>query len=83
GSPCADAADNDQIPAGIDRDLAGRERFVNDPAAPDVGNGMGPLADMGALEFQADSNPGPIGGGRLLSSVEVDHFVALPAGDLR
>ncbi len=63
GSPCLDAGDNDRVPADAldvdgdgDRDeplpldLAGNERFLESPAAPDVGAGTPPLVDLGAYE---------------------------------
>ncbi len=53
GSPCIDAADNDELPNGIGVDLDGKPRYVDDPATPDTGNGTAPIVDMGAYEFQA------------------------------
>ena len=57
GSPCIDAADNRAFPPGILTDLAGKWRFVDDPATPDTGvpgGAGGPdIVDMGAYEFQA------------------------------
>ncbi len=52
GSPCIDAADNTAVPKGIDTDLDGNPRFVDDPATKDTGNGDPPIVDMGAYEFQ-------------------------------
>lgn len=52
GSPCIDAGDNTAVPPGVTTDLEGLPRFVDDPAAPDVGNGVAPLVDMGAHERQ-------------------------------
>jgi hypothetical protein len=52
GSPCIDAGNNTAVPSGITEDLAGRPRFVDDPAQPDTGNGTAPIVDMGALESQ-------------------------------
>ncbi len=62
-SPCLDAGDNSAVPADttdldgdgdttepIPFDFAGQPRFVDTPAAPDVGNGTAPLVDMGAYE---------------------------------
>ena len=64
-SPCIDAADNTSVPADefdldqdddtteplpFDRD--GEARFVDDPDAVDTGNGLAPLVDMGAYEYQ-------------------------------
>ena len=52
GSPCIDAADNTAVPKGIDTDLDGNPRFVDDPDTKDTGNGDPPIGDMGAYEFQ-------------------------------
>ncbi len=67
GSPCIDAADNTAVSpdtADLDNDgdtaepipfdLDGNPRFVDDPDTPDTGNpdGINPLVDMGAYEFQ-------------------------------
>ena len=51
-SPCLDAGDNTAVPQGIDTDLDGNPRFVDDPETPDSGNGVPPIVDMGAYEFQ-------------------------------
>jgi hypothetical protein len=52
GSPCIDAADNDAVPEGIDEDIDGLPRFVDDPDTKDTGRGEPPIVDMGAYEFQ-------------------------------
>jgi hypothetical protein len=65
GSPCIDAADNEAVPADtfdmdgdgdtdelIPFDLDDNPRFVDDPDTDDTGNGMPPIVDMGAYEFQ-------------------------------
>jgi hypothetical protein len=52
GSPCIDAADNTAVPKGIDTDLGGNPRFVDDPDTKDTGLGDPPIVDMGAYEFQ-------------------------------
>jgi len=62
GSPCVDAADNGAVPQGIEFDLDGNARFVDDPAAPDTGRGTPPIVDMGAYERQ-------VGGGFSLAIV--------------
>ena len=56
GSPCIDAADNTAVPAGVIVDLDGNSRFVDDPATTDTGVGSAPIVDMGAYEFQVDSD---------------------------
>ncbi len=62
GSPCIDAADNTAVPKGIDTDLDGNPRFVDDPATKDTGNGDPPIVDMGAYEFQVVICPWDLNG---------------------
>jgi parallel beta-helix repeat protein len=50
GSRCVDAGDNTAVAPGVVLDLDGAPRFVDHPAANDVGNGTLPLVDMGAYE---------------------------------
>ncbi len=57
GSPCVDAADNNAVPKGIETDLDGNPRFIEDPNTPDTGSGVCPIVDMGAYEFQ-EGTPG-------------------------
>ncbi len=54
GSPCIDAGDNTALPMSVSVDLAGNPRFKNDPNSPDVGvpDGIRPIVDIGAYEFQ-------------------------------
>jgi len=57
GSPCIDAGDNNVVPAGVETDLDGLSRFIDDPTVdPDPGYGTPPVVDMGAYEYQADCN---------------------------
>ena len=71
-SPCIDAADNTAVPKGIDTDLDGNPRFVDDLCTDDTGDGESPIVDMGAYEFQVtcpwdlDCN-GNVGAGDLLN----------------
>ncbi|MDY7109555.1 MAG: choice-of-anchor Q domain-containing protein [Planctomycetota bacterium] len=58
GSPCIDAGDNMAVPEGVDTDLDGNPRFVDDPATEDTGNGEPPIVDMGAYEFPPPPCPG-------------------------
>lgn len=51
-SPAIDAADNEAVPQGVEVDLDGNPRFVDDPAVPDTGRGTPPIVDMGAYERQ-------------------------------
>ncbi|RJP42448.1 MAG: right-handed parallel beta-helix repeat-containing protein [Phycisphaerales bacterium] len=53
GSPCIDGADNLSVPEGVEVDLDGAPRFVDNPHSPDVGRGEPPLVDMGAYENQS------------------------------
>jgi hypothetical protein len=71
GSPCIDAADNDAVPPDeldldedlntsepLPFDLDGFTRFSDDPETADTGNGIPPLVDMGAYEFDGGPPPG-------------------------
>ncbi|UCD76933.1 MAG: right-handed parallel beta-helix repeat-containing protein [Phycisphaerales bacterium] len=55
GSPCIDAGNNGAVPSGIDTDLDGNPRFIDDPFTDDTGLGDPPIVDMGANEYQADA----------------------------
>jgi len=61
-SPCTDAGDNSVVPVGVTVDLDGVARFVDDPAAPNVGVGTPPYVDMGAYEVQLIALPGDLTG---------------------
>ncbi len=78
GSPCIDAGDNTAVPVGIDTDLDGNPRFVDDPDTPDSGNGDPPIVDMGAFEFQGTSCPWDCGGDND-GNVGINDFLALLA----
>ncbi len=76
GSPCIDAADNTAVPKGIDTDLDGNPRFVDDPDTDDTGFGDPPIVDMGAYEFQAMDCPWDVNGDGVVDHhdlVEVVH----------
>jgi hypothetical protein len=62
GSPCIDAGDNGAVPKGVDTDLDGNPRFVDDPDTADTGFGDPPLVDMGAYEFQGSPCPWDLDG---------------------
>jgi hypothetical protein len=49
-SPAVDAGSNASVPAGTTLDLAGGPRCVTTLAAPDTGDGIAPLVDIGAYE---------------------------------
>lgn len=66
GSPGIDAGDNAVSITTLD--AAGRPRFADDPGAPNVGSGTGPLVDLGAYE-----------NGRVLR-VDADSTVSSPDG---
>jgi hypothetical protein len=55
GSPSIDAADNTAVPVGVETDLDGNPRFLNDTGRADTGFGPPPVVDMGAYEFQGTS----------------------------
>ncbi|MCH8821867.1 MAG: right-handed parallel beta-helix repeat-containing protein [Planctomycetes bacterium] len=52
GSPCIDAGANAAVPEGIETDMDGNPRFVDDPLTKNTGLGSCIIADMGAYEFQ-------------------------------
>ena len=56
-SPCIDAGDNTTVPPGVQRDLFGNPRFADDPETPNTGNGIPPIVDIGAHEFQHRIGP--------------------------
>ncbi len=71
-SPCIDAGSNaGWLPESPPLDLDANPRFVNDPAAPDSGNGIGAIADMGAYERQSPCRADVSGNGLL----ETNDFV--------
>ncbi len=68
-SPCIDSADSNSVPidtADLDSDgdtaeptpidLAGNDRFTDDPATGDSGSGTWPIVDMGAFEYTPSSD---------------------------
>ncbi len=76
GSPCIDLGNNTAVPKGIDTDLDGAPRFMDDPDTndcpqPGADCGIAPIVDMGTYEFQPpcqwdlDTN-GSVGVGDLL-----------------
>ena len=107
GSPCIDAADNSAVPADnfdwdgdgdtsepIPFDLDGRQRFRDDPASANTGNGTSPIVDMGAYEYKTEQDPdqfhlaGPIphpvnigSTGTILVTVQAD-FAGLPGWEV-
>ena len=84
-SPGIDAGINQALPAGVDTDLAGDPRFVDDPATPDTGFGPAPLVDMGAFEFQPAGCAADLTGDgtvNVLDLLEVLAAFGTPAGDV-
>ena len=90
GSPAIDAANNNAIPSDefdVDGDADVAEpfptdmnrvpRFVDAPKTSDTGVGKGPLADMGAFEFQIESNGllGDVNLDGLVNLLDVDPFI--------
>jgi len=75
GSPGIDAG----MSLGIDTDLDGNRRAVDDPATPDTGIGCGgPVCDMGAYEF--GSTPPCLADIDRNGTVNVNDFLLLLAG---
>ncbi len=71
GSPAIDAGNNNAVPRGVERDLDGNPRFLDDFDVADTGVGRAPIVDMGAYEHAglppADlNNDGIVDGGDLL-----------------
>ena len=67
GSPCIDLGKNTAVPKGIDADLDGAPRFMDDPDTPDCPQpgancGCAPIVDMGAYEFPVASCPWDLDG---------------------
>lgn len=88
GSPCIDAADNGAVPAGVELDLAGLARFVDDPGTPDTGvpgRGHSEVVDMGAFEVQVvDDCPADFNGDGSVNTLDVLAFLnAWGSGDPR
>jgi hypothetical protein len=50
-SPAIDAGNNNAVPAEVELDLAHNPRFTQVPSAPDTGNGVARIVDLGAYEF--------------------------------
>jgi hypothetical protein len=63
GSPLIDAGNNNVVPGAIVIDLAGNDRFVDDPGTQDTGTGTPPIVDKGAYEYipQGTETPTPTG----------------------
>lgn len=68
GSPCIDSGDNTILPAGSTTDLAGLPRFMDGPGAPNTGNGVPPIVDLGAYE----TPPGDCNGNGVPDDQEAD-----------
>lgn len=58
GSPAIDAGDNFMVPEGISTDLDDGPRYLEDPFAPNTGNGTPPIVDMGCYEFRRGPQDG-------------------------
>ena len=53
-SPCIDAGDNSAL-ALPSTDIDGDDRKIDDPGVADTGNGTPPIVDMGAFEYNGNS----------------------------
>jgi hypothetical protein len=82
GSPCIDAGSNPAVPEWVRTDIAGLERFVDDPATVDTGLGSPPVVDIGAHEFQAACYPDFTGDGALDLFDFLAYVNAFNAGDM-
>jgi hypothetical protein len=78
GSPCIDAGDNLSVPDGVDGDLDGNPRFVDDPGMPDHGNAPGgeAVVDMGAYEFQGSTCFGDLNGDNQVNLADLSLLLA-------
>jgi hypothetical protein len=83
GSPCIDAGSNPAVPEWVRTDIAGLERFVDDPATVDTGLGPPPVVDMGAHEFQVACYPDFTGDGLLDLFDFLAYVNAFNAGDMK
>jgi hypothetical protein len=79
GSPCIDAADNTAVPDGVLTDLAGNDRFVDDPGTADTGvsggAGGNAIVDMGAFEMQGASCAADFNGDGVVDTRDVLAFL--------
>jgi parallel beta-helix repeat protein len=86
GSPCIDAGNNEAVPEGIDTDLDGNPRFVDDPDTEDTGYGTPPIVDMGAYEFQVEEScPADFDGNGQVDHSDLEHLLGCwgtPCGDV-
>ncbi|MCA9298025.1 MAG: right-handed parallel beta-helix repeat-containing protein [Phycisphaerales bacterium] len=73
GSPCIDAGDNAVVTWGLDLDR--NNRRIDDPDAPDVGFGTGPLVDMGAFERQVGGCAPDLTGDGVLDIFDIVAFL--------
>lgn len=59
GSPLIDAGNNTSVPGAITTDLAGNNRFIDDPDTTDTGVGTPPIVDKGAYEYAPQPSATP------------------------
>ncbi len=74
-SPGVDAGENAGVPVGVTHDYDGLSRFVDDPAAPNVGSGAPPHVDMGAYERQLPARPGDANCSGAVDFFDIDPFL--------
>jgi hypothetical protein len=75
-SPCIDAGDNSAVIAGIETDLKGNARFVDDATVPDTGFGTAPIVDIGAYERQHAPCPADFNHSGAVDSQDFFDFLA-------
>ncbi len=75
GSPATDSGSNLAVPPGVQFDLIGLRRFVDDPKMPDKGVGAPPIVDIGACEHAPESLPGDANCDGVFDFYDIDPFV--------
>lgn len=87
GSPTIDAGKNAFVPTGVETDLDGLARFVDDPGTADsgvAGRGHTEVVDLGAFEVQVPPCPADFNGDGAVNTLDfIDFLNAFSAGDAR
>jgi hypothetical protein len=74
-SPAIDRAYADALPAGTLIDLAGRSRFIDDPAHPNLGTGSTTYLDLGCYEFDPRRCPADFNASGALTPQDIFDFL--------